>query len=176
VVVKTKSGSRSGVTHAGGRYVHKDNPYGIELMREMRDHRPLRSAHADRGFPVDEGDLRPIETNAHARSALVMWWHVSSELFADLFEDWMRGENKVGWDQCEPKSLNMSEAPGDPFVRTRLMPGVRAQDVRSETYRLFAAGIRWAADLPPVRPGMFGGNTDEMVGHLPEALRRAKAE
>ena len=37
VVVKTTSGSRSGITHAGGRYVHPDNPHRTEVMREMRD-------------------------------------------------------------------------------------------------------------------------------------------
>lgn len=207
VVVKTTSGHRSGITHAGGRYVHGDNPHHIELMREMRElgmeppplpfvvapgqytlyhewghhvdrtwsgesHeiffsfrwlsrfyelcvRPLGVAHADRGLPVDEGDLRPIETDVQATNALVVWWHASSELFADLFEDWMRGEKKVSWDQCEPSSLNMSETRGHPFVRVALLPGVRAQDVRSDTYALFTAGIRSAVDLPPVRPGMW---------------------
>ena len=65
VVVKTTSGNRSGITHAGGRYVHPDNP----------------------------------------------------------------------------------------SVKIGLLPGVRAEDVRTETYPLFTAGIRSAADLPPVPPG-----------------------
>ncbi len=35
VVVRTTSGSRrSGITHAGGRYVHPDNPHGTEVMRD----------------------------------------------------------------------------------------------------------------------------------------------
>ena len=37
VVVKTGSGSRSGITHAGGRYVHAGNPYAAEVMGKMRD-------------------------------------------------------------------------------------------------------------------------------------------
>ncbi len=94
-------------------------------------------------------------------------------LFADIFEDWMRGEKKAGWDNCEPESLNTRR---HPFVRVAFLPGVRTEDVRAETYRLFTAGIRSAADLPPVRPGLFGANTDEIVGHLGDVLGRAGAE
>ena len=36
VVVKTGSGNRSGITHAGGRYVHAGNCYAAEVMRRMR--------------------------------------------------------------------------------------------------------------------------------------------
>ena len=138
--------------------------------------RPSRITHANHGFPVDCDDIRPIESDVHAANAVVVWWHASSELFADLFEDWMRAEKRVGWDQCEPKSLSASEARGHPSLRIALLTGVRAEDVRTETYRLFTAGIRSVADLPPVRPGLFGANTDEMVGHLRDALGRARAD
>ena len=37
VVVKTTSGSRSGITHAGGRYVHPNNTYRREVVRQMRE-------------------------------------------------------------------------------------------------------------------------------------------
>ena len=229
VVVKTTSGSRSGITHAGGRYVHPEGTYRTEVMREMRDlgmepppppfivtpgeytlyhewghHidctwsgdnqdvgfsfrwlsrfyelyvRPPRISRADHGFPVDYDDLRPIESDVHAASAVVAWWHASSELFADLFEDWMRGKKKVGWDQCEPQSLNPPASRGDPSVRIALLPGVRAEDVRAETYVLFTAGIRSEVDLPPVRSDLLGANTDEMVGRLRDVrnLMRARA-
>jgi len=226
VVVKTASGNRSGVTHAGGRYVHPSNPHRTEVMREMRElgmepptppfivapgeytlyhewgHHVDRtwsgddeevafsfrwlsrfyelcvrpSGFADHGLRVDCDEIRPIESNLHAADAVVVWWQTSSELFADLFEDWMRAEKKVAWDQCEPTSLNASETRGHPFVRIALLPGVRAEDVRAETYPLFAAGIRSAPDLPPVRPGLFGANTDEMVVHLRSALDRTRTE
>jgi hypothetical protein len=147
VVVKTTSGGRSGITHAGGRYVDPGNPHRTEVMRQMWElgmepppppfilapgectlyhewgHyvdrfwsgdsqevcfsfrwfsrfyelgiRPSRLAHAEHGSPVHGGDIRPIQSDVHVASAVVLWWHVSSELFADLFEDWMRGEKKV---------------------------------------------------------------------------------
>lgn len=227
VVVKTTSGNRSGITHAGGRYLHPNNSYLTEVIRQMRDlgmeppppfivapgeytlyhewghHvdrtwsgddqeisfsfrwlsrfyrlcvRPSGSARANHGFPVEHDELRPIESKVDASKAVVVWWQASSELFADLFEDWMRGEKKVAWDQCEPKSLNAPEPRGDAFVRIALVPGMRAEDVRAETYSRFTAGIRSAADLPPVRPGLFGGNTDEIVGHLRDVLSHARDE
>ncbi len=138
--------------------------------------RPSRIAHADHGLPVDYDDIRSIESDAHATHAVVVWWHASSELFADLFEDWMRAEKKVGWDQCEPKSLTASEARGYPFVMIALLPGVGTEDVRAETYALFTAGIGRAADLPPVRPDLFGANTDEIVRHFCDALGCVRAE
>ena len=146
VVVKTGSGSRSGITHAGGRYVHPDNPHCAELMAKMRDlgmepppppfviapgeytlyhewghHvdrtwsgdneevsfsfrwlsrfyelgvRPAPIARADQAFPADHGAIRPIESDVDAADAVVFWWHASSELLADLFEDWMRGRER----------------------------------------------------------------------------------
>ena len=227
VVVKTTSGSRSGITHAGGRYVHPDNPHRHEVFRQMRDlgmepppppfiiapgeytlyhewghHvdrtwsrdnqqilfsfrwlsrfyrlgvRPSDVDHADRGTPVNHDELHTIESDLHVSDAVVVWWHVSSELFADLFEDWMRGKKKVSWDHCEPNCVN-ADSGGHPLVRVALLPGVRTQDVRAETYRLFTAGIRSETDLPPVRPGLFGANTDEIVGHLGDVLGRARAE
>jgi hypothetical protein len=137
--------------------------------------RPSRLTRADHGFQWEYDEARPIESNAHAAEAVVVWWHASSELFADLFEDWMRGEKKLPWDQCEPKSLNTSEACGHPSLKIALLPGVQAEDVRAGTYPLFTAGIRPPAELPPVRPGMFGPNTDEMLGHLREVMVRARA-
>jgi hypothetical protein len=137
---------------------------------------PSRIAHADHGLPADDGDIRPIESDVDATNAVLLWWHASSELFANLFEDWMRAEKKVGWDQCKPESLNAPEARGHPLVRISLLPGVGADDVRAETYAIFAAGIRSAAELPPVRPGLFGANTDGIVGRFRDVLGSARAE
>ena len=109
-------------------------------------------------------------SDVRVANAILLWWHTSSELFADLFEDWMRGEKKIGWDRCEPKSLNASAARGYPLVRIALLPGVEPDDVRAETYALFTAGTRSATDLPPVRSDLFGANTDEMVDHFRDVL------
>ena len=88
----------------------------------------------------------------------------------------MRGEKRVHWDHCEPKSLNASEASGRPFVRIALLPGVGAEDVRAETYAILTAGIRSAVDLPPVRPGLFGENTDETIGRFRDVMGGVRAE
>lgn len=227
VVVKTGSGNRSGITHAGGRYVHAGNSYAAEVMRTMRDlgmeppplpfviapgeytlyhewghHvdrtwsadtdevsfsfrwfsrfyelgvRPRRIAPAGQAFGPDSEHVKPIESDTDAADAVVVWWHASSELFADLFEDWMRAEKKVAWDQCEPENLRAPDASAHPRVRTALLPGVRADDVRAETYLLFTAGIRSAPKLPPMRPEMFGPRTDETVGLLRDIRHRARA-
>ncbi len=138
VVVKTTSGSRSGITHAGGRYLAPDNPVRTEVMRQMQElgmepppppfilapgeytlyhewgHHvdrtwsednqevlfsfrwfsrfytlcvlPSRIAYANRAFPVDSDEFQPIESDVDAANAVVLWWHASSELFADLFQ------------------------------------------------------------------------------------------
>jgi hypothetical protein len=125
--------------------------------------RPSGIAKADGDVPLDNDEDQPIESwDIHAADALVAWWHVSSELFADLFEDWMRGEKKIGSDPCQPDSLNASTR-AHPSVRVFLLPGVGPEDVRAKTYALFAAGIKSAPDLPPVRPDLFGQHTAEMI-------------
>jgi hypothetical protein len=136
--------------------------------------RPLRIA--DHGLLVDYNEMRPIESDTDATDAVMVWWQASSELFADLFEDWMRAENKVRWDQCEPNSLNASEGRGRPWVSIALLPGVHAEEVRRETYARFTAGLRFAAELPPVRPGIFGKNTEEIVNCFREVLGRVRVE
>jgi hypothetical protein len=226
VVVKTTNGNRSGITHAGGRYVPPDGVYRTEVMREMRNlgmeppQPPFLIApgeftlyhewghHVDRVWSQDSHDVRfsfrwfsrfyqlgtrtprfaqagqnhsadciDMGSSESGRDAAVTvaWWHLSSELFADLFEDWMRGKKKVGWDHCEPSSLNAPASHGHPLVSIKLLAGVTAVDVRAETYRLFDAGIRSAPDPPSVRAGLLGPDTDDMVGRLSQVLVRARA-
>ena len=62
---------------------------------------PSRIAYANLAFPVDSNDFGPIESEAEAANAVLLWWQATSELFADLFEDWMRGEKKVSWNHCD---------------------------------------------------------------------------
>ena len=131
--------------------------------------------HDNRNLRPTYDEVRPIESlDIRAADAILQWWHTSSELFADLFEDWMRAEKKVSWDQCEPKSLNLSQARYCPLVRIALLPGLEPEDVRAETYALFAAPERSAIDLPPVRPSLFGEDTDVMVDHFSGVLSRAR--
>ena len=227
VVVKTANGKRSGITHAGGRYIHPANAHGREVMRQMRElgmeppappfllapgevtlyhewgHHVDRTwsvgneevffslhwlsrfyslrvgipriAHAEHDFTVEYDEFQPIESDAQACNAVVAWWRASSELFADLIEDWMRGEKKASWDHCEPASLN-SPHRRDPGVRISLLPGVQPEDVRAETYALFSAGLRPVPHLPSPRPGLLGPNTSEIVAKLRDVLKHASAE
>jgi hypothetical protein len=222
VVVKTQNGTQSGITHAGGRYVHRENTYSGEVMREMQalgmeppsppflvapgestlyhewGHHVDRTwsgddqdigfsfrwfsrfyqvgERASRGFPKDNADARRFESNADAASAVLVWWHASSELFANLFEDWMRGDKMIGWDECEPESLIRSAPSGHPSVRIALLPEAGVETVRAETYRLFAGGIRRVVDQPPVRPGLFGDKTDEIVSRLRTVIETLKTQ
>ena len=229
VVVKTQSGNRSGITHAGGRYVGRDGRYSAEVMREMRalgmeppsppflvapgesilyhewghhvdrtwsgDDRDVgfsfrwfsrfyqllwapvsRVGHAGHALPTGDVDARPIESELGASYAVIPWRHASSELFANLFEDWMRGEKRVGWDECEPNCMNRSVSYGHPSVRIALLPQVQVAAVRAETYRMFTSGIRTPMDLPPLEPGLFGDNTDKIVGCLRTVIAMEKAK
>lgn len=221
VVVKTRSGIRSGITHAGGRYVHPDGAYSAEVMRAMRSQRmeppspPFLVApgeftlyhewghHVDRTWSGDSQDVgfsfrwfsrfyqldcrktraiatgneahQPIQVSPDAADAVVLWWHASSELFANLFEDWMRGNRKNAWDECAPDSLNRFLSDEHRTVRIALLPQIRVEAIRAETYRLFDGGIRTPVELPPVRPGLFGAHTDECVGRLRAVMAIVKA-
>jgi hypothetical protein len=229
VVVKTQSGNRSGITHAGGRYVHREGAYSAEVMQEMRalgmeppsspflvapgesilyhewGHHVDRTwsgddqdvgfsfrwfsrfyqllwvpvaliGHAGRGLRTDDVAPRPIESELQAASAIVPWQHASSELFANLFEDWMRGEKKVDWNECEPENMNRSVSYGHPSVRIALLPQSHLEAIRTETYRLFTSGILAPVDRPPVRPGLFADYTDEIVSRLRTVIAMARAE
>jgi hypothetical protein len=213
VVVKTPSGNQSGITHAGGRYVHPDGAYSAEVMREMRAQGmeppppPFLVApgeftlyhewghHVDRTWSGESQDIgfsfrwfsrfyqveartsRIIATGHEpdAADAVVLWWHASSELFANLFEDWMRADKKTAWDECEPDSLNRSASHGNHSVRIALRPQISVEAIRADTYRLFKSGLRTPAELPPVRQGLFGENTDELVDRLREVMAIVKA-
>jgi len=133
-------------------------------------------SRTDCGSRTDALAARPIESELEAASAIVPWQHASSELFANLFEDWMRGEKKVDWDECEPENLNRSVSDGHPSVRIARLPQSHLEAVRAETYRLFTSGIRRTIDQPPVRSGLFGDNTDETIDRLRTVIAIARAE
>lgn len=122
--------------------------------------------HAGRHSHADKGTLRSAESVIDVAKVLVAWNSASSELFASLFEDWMRGDKRVGWDECDPNNLKSIALKVDPSVRIALLPGVSVDVVRAETYRLFPRGIRGAVDRPPVQLSLFGENTDKFVSRM----------
>ena len=171
--------------------MHREGAYSAEVMREMRalgDDQDVGFSfrwfsrfyqlgeRASRDLSTDNADVGLLESNADAANAVLAWWHASSELFANLFEDWMRGDKMVGWDECEPESLSRSVPSGHPSVRIALLPDVAVETVRAETYRLFTGGIRRAVDQPPVRPGLFGDSTDESVNRLRTVIATVRTE
>ena len=135
-----------------------------------------RVTHAVDSFAENNVGLQPIDSDLDAGNAVAAWWHASSELFANMFEDSMRGQKKVRWDECEPENLNRTAGCGHPSVVITLLPEVRVEDVRAETYALFTPGIRSTIDLPPIRPGLFGPNTDKLMGRLPMVVGMVRAE
>ena len=114
-----------------------------------------------------------------AADAALTWYRVSSELFANLFEDWMRGKVRVSWDHCHPDWLDEHNLGGSAItasVDLDLLADVTVEEVRARTYDLFARGLRAPAVLPPVRDGFLGPSTATTLGRLRRALRTLAAE
>lgn len=57
-----------------------------------------------------------------ASNAVGLWLHASRELFANLFEDWMRGDRKIPFDRCEPASLNRHALHLNRSINSAIMP------------------------------------------------------
>lgn len=114
-----------------------------------------------------------IRTKSDAADALVAWRSFSSELFASLFEDWMRGDKRVAWDECDPSLANRGEG-APPVVTLHLRPESSPEEVRTRTYSLFERGLgsRPAATL---RGELLGPHTAEVIAALPDALERLRA-
>ena len=206
-VVKTEAGAQSGITHAGGRYVHGTNPFAPSVMASMREQGieppppPFIVApgpvilfhewghHVDRVWSGDDHavcfshrwlssfyDLRvrgePMRTGTEAADAMVTWRGFSFELFASLFEDWMRREKGVSWDECDPSLANRGDG-APPVVTVHLRSESSLEEVRTHTYALFERGLgsRPAATL---RGELLGPHTSEIIAALPAALERLR--
>jgi len=76
---------------------------------------------------------RPPEAELDATLFVLVWRSVSSELFANLFEDWMRGDRStINW--------GVGGHPGS-SVRVDLLPEASAGSVREQAYVLFEQGL-----------------------------------
>ena len=149
MIVKTRHGGKSGVTHAGGRYINRSNPYSTTVISIMRDqgiepppmpfivsgasdlchewghhvdlcwsHGEYKATFSTRWFShfyairdasvfINEKHKGDSETEAAAAILANEWHLIASELFANLFDDWMRDKYDIGWDDCEPRILNL---------------------------------------------------------------------
>ncbi|MBI2377727.1 MAG: hypothetical protein HYV07_27240 [Deltaproteobacteria bacterium] len=221
-IVKTASGPRSGITHAGGRYVHPLNAYAESVAATMREQgleippMPFLVApgagtlfhefghHVDHVWSREErailfsfrwfsrfywvsvrprtlvaGELHrgapgPIRTEEDATTAALVWGRSASELFADLFEDWVRAEGRCSFDCCDPSLLNGTGTEGS--ARLELLPGADADTVRETTYALFREGLGGAIQLPEVRGDLFGEHTAMILGSLERAMEHLRGQ
>ena len=69
-----------------------------------------RRAPAGRASTRQMEPGRTIKTEADAVDVVVEWRRFASELFAMLFEDWMRGAKRFSVDSCDPQNLLSREA------------------------------------------------------------------
>lgn len=214
VIVKTRSGSRSGITHAGGRYVHAENTYSSSVMQEMRSlgmeppTLPFVVApgvstlfhewghHIDRVWSresqaidfsfrwfswfyqlaiydsLSQKTSRLVSTDADAAQAILAWNYASSELFANLFANWMLGENSDAENECKSRSMNLLHQVSE--VDVLLFPGISEHTICAETFRLFESGIQMPIALPAVRSDLLGVATDRAIDYLHKTVEFKK--
>ena len=125
---------------------------------------------------VAPGEDIPIEIEDHAARVVPQWRMLASELFADLFDDWMRNDKKVAWDACEPKDLDHRGSDNACLVRLDLLPSITVGEIRRRIYALFEQGLQHPAALPEVRKGFFGPYTAATLGRLRAAMERIRSE
>lgn len=115
----------------------------------------------------------PDDPRTEAAVMLANEWHaVMVELFADLFDDWMRGSVTV--DHGEPAQLNRQmEAQ---ILKVEFLPGVTAAIVREKTYAQFETGLRGPASIPQIRPDFLGRHTDHAFARLRIERDKVRAE
>jgi hypothetical protein len=102
------------------------------------------------------------------------WQLMASELFADLFEDWMRGGGKLPFNPCDPWSLALHASERHPGLEVNLRPGISPEDVRARTFGMFPRGLRPAAAPAEVRSDFLSDHTERMLRALREAMRQIR--
>ena len=218
VIVKTRHGGKSGVTHAGGRYVHPALHYGPTVVSMMKDQgieappMPFILAPGKKtllhewGHHVDFcwsgkdhlatfsvrwfskfyrvsnlgvlADADRLDQSGAEYAALIAngWFYLATELFADLFEDWMKDNIEAGWDNCEPSNLNLDSHRQDHITQVDLLEGISAAEVREKTYALIAMGLKGPSKIPKIRRNFFGRYTYGALNRLRDARERASSE
>jgi hypothetical protein len=165
--------------------------YAVRRLREPRGTALGESMPADMGEPLRTalGQSMPpgLEGSAGdwagrgAEAAdwpdvLPVWCLTASELFAELFETWMRGEDRMPLDVCDPRLLACRGDSLEPRREVEFLPGADSARVRRETFRLFEAGLRSMPEPPPVRPELFGESTERALGALRSAMARCRGQ
>jgi len=104
-------------------------------------------------------------SKSDAAELIVQWRSFASELFADLFDDWMRGDKKPEEDCRDPQ-----------HQRTDLLDGITSSDVREKTYALFEMGLNRQIDRSKVRPDLVGQHTMAVMTELRKVMARLRTE
>jgi hypothetical protein len=115
-------------------------------------------------------------TMLHAADLVPQWKLVASELFANLFEDWMREPKRCAWDACDPALLDHRSNDSACSVRLDLFPGVSVELIRRRSYALFEHGLHPGPKSPTVRPEFLGPQTAELVVMLRTAMARVRKD
>ncbi len=208
VIVKTLHGGKSGVTHAGGRYIHPSIPYAQTVISKMKDQgvepppMPFILApgattllhewghHVDLCWSGNDHtmifstkwfshfyEIRQSDAPPNAReqnhssndsdqvgdAPIVVWHRFASELFADLFDEWMRGDQKSTLDCCHDDLWTRFPELNTRFIRIDLLKDGGFSEVREQTYALFAKGMKGLDVFPDLRSDFFGRGTELIV-------------
>ena len=100
----------------------------------------------------------------------VEWHLVTSELFAQLFEDWISDKELAA--SCDPSSLNDHGLTDAQFLKFEFQDGINSSVVREKTYSLFNLGLKGPDHVPKIRPDLFGSGTSIALAHLKEAMAK----
>jgi len=115
----------------------------------------------------------PSDPKIVAAVVLANEWHaVMVELFANLFDDWMRGYVTV--DHCEPAQLNRRM--DAQILKIDFLPDVTTAIVREKTYAQFGTGLKGPASIPEIRPDLLGRYTDHAFARLRIERDNVRAE
>jgi len=124
--------------------------------------------------PSDEGSATPAMTSLRVATVAPQWRGVASELFADLFEYWMRGGRGITPDLCAPANLDHRACFEPPFIRLDLRPGVSIGEVRTRTLDIFEGGLRLGRNPPEVREDLFGVQTAGLLNRIRAVMNEVR--
>ena len=113
------------------------------------------------------------DPKTEAAVMLASEWHaIMVELFANLFDDWMRGYQTVEW--CDPG--NLDQRMDAQILKVEFLPGVTAAVVREKTYTRFETGLRGPAQLPEIRSNLLGLHTENAFARLRIEREKVRVE
>lgn len=111
-----------------------------------------------------KGNELSNDANPNLADYAVEWHLVTSELFAHLFEDWIRDSELAA--SCDLRSLNNHGLTETQRLRFEFQNGVNSSDVREKTYSLFNLGLKGPDHILEVRPDLFGSSTNTAFARL----------